>query len=116
VIRQVRKTQTPFSVGTIAQDAAVAALGEAAEVTRRARLTVAERDRVTARLRELGYDVPQSQANFVWLPLGPDSTGFADQCLAGGVVTRTFPGEGVRVTVGLPEENDLFLELAEKLR
>ena len=116
VIRQVRKTQAPFSVGTIAQDAAVVALGEAAEVTRRARLTVAERDRVTARLRELGYDAPRSQANFVWLPLGPDSTRFADQCLADGVVTRTFPGEGVRVTVGLPEENDLFLKLAEKLR
>jgi histidinol-phosphate aminotransferase len=116
LIRQVRKAQIPFSVGTLAQDAAVAALGEAAEVTRRVRLTVAERDRVTARLRGFGYDVPQSQANFVWLPLGPDSKGFADECLAGGVVIRPFPDEGVRVTVGLPEENDLFLELAEKLR
>jgi histidinol-phosphate aminotransferase len=116
VIRQVRKAQVPFSVGTTAQDAAVAALGETAEVTRRVRLTVAERDRVTARLRELGYDVPRSQANFFWLPLGPDSAGFAGQCLAGGVATRAFQGEGVRVTVGLPQENDLFLELAEKLR
>ncbi|QUQ64338.1 histidinol-phosphate transaminase [Kutzneria sp. CA-103260] len=116
VIRQVRKTQTPFSVATIAQEAAVAALGEVVEVTRRARRTVAERDRMTSRLRELGYDVPSSQANFVWLPLGPDSAGFADQCLAGGVVTRPFPGEGVRVTVGLADENDRFLDLAEKLR
>jgi len=116
VITQVRKAQVPFSVGSIAQDAATAALGESAEVARRVRLTIAERDRMAVRLREIGYDVPAPQANFVWLPLGPDSAGFAEQCLTGGVVIRACPGEGVRVTVGLAEENDLFLELAEKLR
>jgi histidinol-phosphate aminotransferase len=116
VIRQVRKTRPPFSVAAIAQDAAIAALGETAEVARRVRLTVAERDRMTARLRDLGYDVPRSRANFLWLPLGPGSADFAQRCLAGGVVIRPFPDEGVRVTVGLPEENDLFLDLAEKLR
>ncbi|MER6008219.1 hypothetical protein ABT120_57475 [Nonomuraea angiospora] len=72
-------------------------------------LTVKERDRVTGELRALGYDLPPSQANFLWLPLGHDSAPFADHCHANGVIVRAFPGEGVRVTVGLPEENAAFL-------
>ncbi|MEU3340883.1 histidinol-phosphate transaminase [Streptomyces sp. NPDC006668] len=112
VASHVRKTQVPFSVSALAQRAAVVALGESAEVARQAALTAAERDRVTRRLRALGYEVPDSQANFVWLPLGDDSADFAVHCLAGRVVVRPFFGEGVRVTTGLPEENDALLALA----
>ncbi len=112
VIAQVRKAQTPFSVSGLAQEAAVAALGEDEEVARRTGLTVKERERVVQELRALGHEPPDSQANFVWLPLGPDSAAFADHCLTGGVIVRAFPGEGVRVTVGLPEENTAFLALA----
>jgi histidinol-phosphate aminotransferase len=114
VVAQVRKTQVPFSVSLLAQEAAVTALGETHEVHRRVRMTVAERGRVTARLYQTGYDVPLSHTNFVWLPLGDRSAGFAQHCLAGGVAARPFPGDGVRVTIGLPEENDIFLSLAEQ--
>jgi histidinol-phosphate/aromatic aminotransferase/cobyric acid decarboxylase-like protein len=113
VIAQARKTQIPFSVTALAQEAAVAALLDQPEVARRCALTVAERERVTRELRTLGYGLPDSQANFVWLPLGQDSTAFAAHCLDKGVVVRAFPGEGVRVTIGLPEENSAFLALAE---
>ncbi|WP_037672002.1 histidinol-phosphate transaminase [Streptomyces griseus] len=112
----VRKTQVPFSVSALAQEAAVVALGERAEVARRAALTVAERERVTERLRARGFDVPDSQANFVWLPLAGGSADFALHCLSGNVVVRPFPGEGVRVTIGLPEENDALLALAATWR
>jgi histidinol-phosphate aminotransferase len=112
IAAHVRRTQVPFSVSALAQRAAVIALGEGAEVARRAALTVAERDRVTGRLRALGHDVPDSRANFVWLPLGEDSADFARYCAEGKVVVRPFPGEGVRVTIGLPEENDALLALA----
>jgi histidinol-phosphate aminotransferase len=112
----VRRTQVPFSVSALAQRAAVVALGEGVEVARRAALTIAERDRVTGRLRALGHDVPDSQSNFVWLPLGEDSADFARHCVDGKVVVRPFPGEGVRVTTGLPEENDALLALAASWR
>ncbi|MFH9552176.1 histidinol-phosphate transaminase [Streptomyces sp. NPDC017435] len=112
----VRKTQVPFSVSALAQEAAVIALGEHAEVARRAALTVAERERVRKRLRALGYEVPASQANFVWLPLAGDSADFALYCLSGKVVVRPFLGEGVRVTIGLPQENDTLLALAADWR
>jgi histidinol-phosphate aminotransferase len=63
-------------------------------------------------LRGQGYEVPVSQANFVWLPIGDDATAFAEHCAADDVLVRPFAGEGVRVTTGLPAENDRFLALA----
>jgi histidinol-phosphate aminotransferase len=41
---------------------------------------------------------------------------FAAACEAAGVIVRPFPGDGVRVTVGTPEENDTFLAAAETAR
>jgi histidinol-phosphate aminotransferase len=111
VVAAARKTQVPFSVSALAQECAIAALTDSVEVERRAAATVNERDRVTKELAVHGYDVPPSQANFVWLELGADSVGFAQHCADGGVLVRPFDGEGVRVTIGLPEENDAFLGL-----
>ena len=71
-----------------------------------------ERDRVTAAVAELGLAVPQSQANFFWLPLGERSDAFAAICAAHGVSVRCFSAEGVRITVGLPADNDAVLEAA----
>ncbi len=105
----VRRTHVPFSVSSLAQAAAVAALGSADEVARRVAAVVAERDRLTAALRDRGLEVPDSQANFVWLPLGEPTAGLAAALEARGVITRPFAGEGIRVTVGTPEEDDLFL-------
>src|SRR3954449_340376 len=112
VTAAVRKCQVPFSVSGLAQAAAIAALGEGEEVARRAKLTTAERDRVRAALVESGYDVPRSEANFVWLPLGERSLTFAEACLGHNVVVRPFAGEGVRVTIGTDAENDAFLGIA----
>ena len=80
---------------------------------RRCALVVAERDRVTEALRKLVPDVPASQANFVWLPLGERAAAFGAACEARGVIVRPFAGDGVRVTIGTPEENDAFLAAAE---
>jgi len=112
VVSAVRKCQVPFSVSGLAQEAAIAALGEGEEVARRAKLTVAERERVRAALVQAGYDVPPSQANFVWLALGDRSVDFAQACMDAGVIVRPFAGEGVRVTIGTDGENDRFLSAA----
>ncbi|MBU2663215.1 histidinol-phosphate transaminase [Actinoplanes bogorensis] len=113
VAAAIRKVLTPFSTSIVAQAAAIAALGQEAEVRRRCALVVAERDRVTEAMRALGVDVPSSQANFVWLPLGDGSAPFAQSCESRGVIVRPFQGDGVRVTIGTAEENDAFLAAAE---
>jgi histidinol-phosphate aminotransferase len=114
VTAAVRKCQVPFSVSGLAQEAAIAALGDRDEVRRRAALTIAERARVSTALRQCGYVLPESQANFVWLPLGDRSTPFATACADAGVLVRPFGNEGVRVTIGLDSENDQFLAVARQ--
>ena len=113
VAATIRKVVTPFSTSTVAQAAALAALAQEDEVRRRCALVVAERERVTEALRKLSVDVPESQANFVWLPLGERTAAFASSCESRGVIVRAFHPEGVRVTIGTAEENDAFLTAAE---
>jgi histidinol-phosphate aminotransferase len=113
VTAAVRKVVTPFSTSLVAQAAALAALDAEDEVRRRCAIVVAERERVTEALRKLSLDVPTSQANFVWLPLADRAAEFGAACERRGVIVRAFPGDGVRVTIGLPEENDAFLAAAE---
>jgi histidinol-phosphate aminotransferase len=112
VAETVRKVVTPFSVSLVAQAGALAALDAVGEMQRRVDLVVAERARVHAAVAALGVDVPATQANFVWLPLGDRSAAFAAASEARGVIVRPFAGDGVRVTIGTPAENDLFLAVA----
>ena len=116
VAEAVGKTHMPFSVSMLAQAAAVAALASEDEVRRRCAAVVAERDRLTAGLRERGLDVADSQANFVWLPLGEQTGDVAAALEARAVITRPFAGEGIRVTVGTPEEDDVFLAALDDVR
>ncbi len=113
----LRQTQVPFAVSTVAQEAALASLETRAEAQLLARVDeiVAERSRVSGCLRALGYQVPHSQANFVWLPLGEATTQWAAGCEQRKVIVRPFAGEGVRVTISSSEENDRFLSAAEEL-
>lgn len=114
VIDALRKVHVPFSVNTLAQTAAVACLAADDELLARTELVVAERARVASRLNDLGYRVPESQANFVWIDLGADALAFATAGLDHAVVIRPFADAGVRVTVTDPEENDVFLAFAER--
>jgi histidinol-phosphate aminotransferase len=116
VAEAVAKTHVPFSVSSLAQAAAVAALGSQEEVRARCVAVVAERARLTTGLRERGFDVSDSQANFVWLPVGEQTVALAAALEARAVITRPFPGDGIRVTVGTPEEDDVFLAALDDVR
>ncbi|PSL55519.1 histidinol-phosphate aminotransferase [Saccharothrix carnea] len=113
VAETLRKVYVPFSVNALAQVAALASLDAEAELMARCRAIVAERARVRGELLAAGFEVPESQANFVWLPLGERTAAFNEHCLAHKVVVRAFVGDGARVTIGEPEENDAFLAAAK---
>jgi histidinol-phosphate aminotransferase len=113
----LRQTQVPFAVSTVAQEAALASLEPPAAEQLRERVdeVVGERDRVRDALRDAGYDVPPTQANFVWVPLGDATLEWSAGCEQRKVIVRGFAGHGARVTVSTPEENDRFLEAAREL-
>jgi histidinol-phosphate aminotransferase len=114
VAAALRKTAVPFGVSVIAQDAAVASLAAYDELRVRVDALVAERDEVLAGLRAQGWDIPDSQANFVWLELGERTLEFAATAEAAGLVVRPFAGAGARCTIAEPESARLLLKICDQ--
>jgi histidinol-phosphate aminotransferase len=112
VITALGKVYVPFTASTISQAAAIASVQAADELMARTEAVVAERRRVSTELAGMGYTVPASQANFVWLPLGEHTADFARQAAEARVLVRPYGNEGARVSIGAPEENDAFLTFA----
>jgi histidinol-phosphate aminotransferase len=112
VVAALRKVYVPFGVNSIAQAAAIASLAAEDELMARCKDIVIERERVRAELLAMGYYVPATQANFVWLPLGERTHAFNEHCMDHKVIVRAFVGDGARVTIGHPDENDAFLTAA----
>lgn len=109
LIADVDKTLVPFAVNAVAQAAALATLDAGDEIAARVAAVVEERARVVAALHTAGWDLPDAQANFVYLPIGSGTDEVYLALERRGVVTRPFSGEGIRVTIGTPAENDRFL-------
>jgi histidinol-phosphate aminotransferase len=109
VIATVDKTLLPFAVNSLAQVAALAAIEHEDAITARVERILAERARVEDELSRAGWKLPDHQGNFVWLRTGEatDDVGLALE--RRGVVVRPFAGDGLRVTIGTPGENDRFL-------
>ena len=113
VAAAVRMTMLPFTVSCIAQAAAIASLAAEPELLDRVDAVAGERSRVRDALRSDGWTVPPTEANFVWLRLGPDTAHFAAECAAAGISIRPFSDEGARVSIGDPEANEAFLAVAK---
>jgi histidinol-phosphate aminotransferase len=114
VVDALRACAPPFAVSSLAEEAALAALSCEDVLLASVERLVEERHRVAAALREYGFDVPATEANFVWLPLGEDAEVFAAACEAEGVIVRTFAGDGCRISIGEEKANDLVLEVAAR--
>jgi histidinol-phosphate aminotransferase len=112
VAAAARATMLPFTVNSLAQTAAVASLAAEGELHERVDLAVKERARVRDELLAQGWSVPPTEANFVWLRLGPDTQDFATACAQAGVSIRAFGDEGARISMGTPEADDAFLAVA----
>ena len=116
VAEAVRKTYVPFSVSMLAQAAAVAALASEDEVRaalRRRRRRARPADRRPARARR-GRRGQPGQLRLAAAGRGDRRAGRRARGRA--VITRPFAGEGIRVTVGAPEEDDVFLAALDAVR
>ena len=70
---------------------------------------VERRDATFEALSAQGWQLPQPHGNFVWLPLGDETAAVAATLLAAGLVTRAFPPEGIRVSIGEAEAMEALL-------
>jgi histidinol-phosphate aminotransferase len=107
VMNRVRK---PFNINSLAQAAAVAAVGDREYVAKLRQLTWDGLDYYYRELEAMGLSYSPSQGNFVFFDTGRDALEVYEQVLRLGVILRPVKGYGfprhLRMSVGLPEENE----------
>ncbi len=114
VAAALRQVTVPFAVTSLAEAAALASLSAERELLERVENLVVERARVVTELVAQGWELPEAGGNFVWLPTGPDTAWFVEQCSEMRVTVRPFDDEGVRVTIGEEFGNERVLEIASR--
>lgn len=112
VLAAARSTGIPLSVTAAAEEAALASLDAEDELRARVAELAERRDALAARLRDVGWDVPVAQGNFVWLPAGDRALEVAAAFDAAGLIVRPFAGDGVRISIGEAESLEPIVAVA----
>jgi histidinol-phosphate aminotransferase len=114
MIAELLKMKHSYNCDALSIAAATAAIGDRAWLAANRAAILATRARLSAALRELGWHVVESQANFVWCthPTRPHAAVY-EALKAHRILVRfmQYPGwgDGLRVTVGTDAEIDAFL-------
>ena len=113
LLSAMNKLKTPFNTSGVAQAAALAALDDQEHVKRCIETNARERRRLTDGLVGLGFEPVESEANFVFMEVGPEAKAICEELLREGVIVRPlgwmgFP-EAIRISVGTAEENEKCL-------
>ncbi len=112
-IEAVMLVRLPYHLSTLSQAAATVALRHSNETLATVDALRGERDRVVAALEELGYGVVPSESNFIFFAVPGDAHDIWQRFLDHDVLIRDVGVTGhLRMTVGLPQENDAFLAAA----
>jgi histidinol-phosphate aminotransferase len=112
VVTATSKVRRAFDVAATAQAAALASLDDADEIARRLLLNATGRDRLAEILRANGLEpVERPLGNFLFVDVGGGRELF-ERLVREGVIVRPLDSfgapEAMRVTVGTPEENEVF--------
>lgn len=115
VLDAARSTAIPLSVTSAAEIAAIASLDAEEELLARVAVITERRTALVDGLREQGWDVPDAQGNFVWLPAGEQTMTVAEAFDAAGLIVRPFAGDGIRISVGEHESVEKVLRAAKSV-
>lgn len=116
VVDAVQLVRLPYHLSAVTQATALAALEHTDTLLGYVEQLKVERDRLVTELRALGYEVTESDANFVQFGRFADTHAAWQRILDRGVLVRDNGVPGwLRVTAGTPEENDAFLDAVREL-
>jgi histidinol-phosphate aminotransferase len=109
IVTEMNKLRPPFNTNSMAQLAAMAALGDEAHVRKSREINEQGKGFLYRELERLGMRYVPTEANFVYVPVA-DSVPLYENLLRKGVIIRPMGPQALRVTVGLPEENERFIK------
>lgn len=110
LLSELRKAQAPLTVNHVAQTAALASLGQPAEMERRRMENTARRHHLAGALTERGLAMAESHTNFIYFAPGGDADELVADLMTRGVIIRPMGKEWARVTIGNDDENRRFLD------
>ncbi|MFC9112478.1 MULTISPECIES: histidinol-phosphate transaminase [Streptomyces] len=117
VVDAVQLVRLPYHLSAVTQATALAALEHTDTLLGYVEQLKTERDRLVAELRAIGFEVTESDANFVQFGRFADSHETWRKILDRGVLVRDNGVPGwLRVTAGTPEENDAFLDAVREVK
>jgi histidinol-phosphate aminotransferase len=115
----MEKIRQPFNVNFLAQRAGQAILDDKNFLDRTKKLVIAEKDKLYKEFKAMGIDYIPSQANFIMFKTRLDGLDLCNRLLKQGIIIRDLKQYNldnfVRVTIGKPKENKLFIKKLKKI-
>jgi histidinol-phosphate aminotransferase len=119
LIAEIRRQRTIYSVSHLAQAAAIAAIDDEEHIAKTVENNATEADKTTATIKDLGFRVPLTWANFVYCEIGQDAEPIAQQFRSKGIAVRPLKEWGastaLRITIGTPAQNKALVEAFRKI-
>ena len=110
LIKQMDKIRAPFNTNTPAQTAALAALKDSNHLSNSIKINDQGKVYLYKELSDMGILFVKTYANFIYIDLKRDAKDINNKLLAKGIIIRPMGPTIIRVTIGLPEENVLFIQ------
>lgn len=111
----LNRVRPPFNANSLAQRAALAALGDDEHVARSRTVNAAGMEQLGNGLKALGFTPIPSEANFLYFDVKLDGRQVFESLLREGIIVRHIEGTMLRVTVGQFDENTAFLQALKKV-
>lgn len=111
----LNRVRPPFNANSMAQRAALAALQDEEHVARSRELNAIEMEKVRSALEALNIKPLPSDANFLYFDAATDGRQLFEALLREGIIIRHIHGPMVRVSIGLPDENEAFVAALTKV-
>jgi len=111
----MNRVRQPFNTNSLAQAAALAALGDAGHVSKSVRINEEGKKYLYRELDRLKVEYLPTHANFIYMDMKRDAAPLYEGLLGKGVIVRPMGPSQLRVTIGLPEENERFVKALEAL-
>lgn len=111
----LNRVRQPFNTNSLAQVAALAAIGDEQHVRESCRINNEGKEFLYKEFDSLGINYLPTEANFIYFHANNDGRAIFDSMLKEGVIIRHMGGAYLRVTIGLPEENIRFIEALRKV-
>ena len=111
----LNRIRPPFNANSLAQRAALAALGDDEHVAQSRAVNGAGMEQMVKGLTALGFEPIPSEANFVYVDIGRDGRAAFEALLRESIIVRHIEGRMIRVTIGLEEENREFLAALKRV-